>query len=93
MLTSIHFDDEPRFFAEEIRDVRPDRYLPAKLPPVKSAAPEEIPEPALCMRHGFSKVAGGARAILRAQAGEAGTGRHGDKTRTPRLPMTDPRER
>jgi len=43
MLAAIEFDDEPRFTAIEINDIRRDRVLPTKLPASEPATPEQQP--------------------------------------------------
>jgi hypothetical protein len=58
MLTAVHLEDEARFFAQEIRDVRSYRYLAPKLPAFESSRSKVIPEQFLGIGHCRTKLLG-----------------------------------
>src|SRR5690242_1312577 len=50
MLPAVELDDQPHLRAAEVRDVRTDRMLAAKLEAVKASITKERPQPALRLR-------------------------------------------
>ena len=56
MRVAVELEDEPRFVADEIHDVRPDGFLPLELP--RAAAREVVPKMPLRRRHVMTKLRG-----------------------------------
>jgi len=57
MLPAIRFDDEARFVADEIRDIRPDWHLAAELRLRELAVTQDAPQPMFRICHRMAKAA------------------------------------